>query len=61
MLQSQLTIIYNDVDLHKESSNEVVKYIFQFNLQSSLPEAVKLLKMNGVLALSSASVERSFS
>ena len=60
-LQSQLTFIYNDKDFHKESSNEVLKYIFQFNLQSSLPEAVKLLKMNGVLALSSASVERSFS
>ena len=60
-LQSQLTFIYNDKDFHKETSNEVLKYIFQFNLQSSLPEAVKLLKMNGVLAVSSASVERSFS
>ncbi|XP_028403153.1 uncharacterized protein LOC114525891 [Dendronephthya gigantea] len=61
MLQSQLSFIYNDKDFHKESSNEVLKYIFQFNLQSSLPEAVKLFKMNGVLAVSSASVERSFS
>ncbi len=60
-LQSQLTFIYNDKDFHKESTNEVLKYIFQFNLQSSLPEAVKLLKMNGVLAVSSASVKRSFS
>ena len=44
-----------------KSSNEVLKYMFKFNLQSSLPEAVKLFKMNGVLAVASASVERSFS
>ena len=61
MLESQLSFIYNDKDFHKESSNEVLKYMFKFNLQSSLPEAVKLFKMNGVLAVASASVERSFS
>ena len=61
MLESQLSFIYNDKDFHKESSNEVLKYMFKFNLQSSLPEAVKLFKMNGVLAVGSASVERSFS
>ena len=58
MLESQLSFIYNDKDFHNESSNEVLKYMFQFNLQSSLPEAVKLLKMYGVLAVASASVER---
>ena len=47
MLKSQLIFIHNDKDFHKESRNEVLKYIFQFNLQSSLQEAVKLLKMNG--------------
>ena len=61
MLESQLSFIYNDKDFHKESSSEVLKYMFKFNLQSSLPEAVKLFKMNGVLAVASASVERSFS
>ena len=61
MLEYQLSFIYNDKDIHKESSNEVLKYMFKFNLQSSLPEAVKLFKMNGVLAVASASVERSFS
>ena len=61
VLESQLFFIYNDNDFHKESSNEVLKYIFNFNLQSSLKEAVKLFKMNGVLAVASASVERSFS
>ena len=35
--------------------------MFKFNLQSSLPEAVKLFKMNGILVVASASVERSFS
>ncbi|CAB3981169.1 zinc finger MYM-type 1-like [Paramuricea clavata] len=47
--KSQRTFIYNDKDFHKEASNEVLKYIFQFNLQSSLPEAVKLLKILEVL------------
>ena len=61
MLESQLSFIYRDTDFHKETSLELLKYIFEFNLQSSLPEAVKLLKMNGVLAVASASVERSFS
>ena len=60
MLESQLSFIYNK-DFHKESSNEVLKYMFKFNLQSSLAEVVKLFKMNGVLAVASASVERSFS
>ncbi len=61
MLESQLSFIYRDNDFHKDTSNEVLKYIFEFNLQSSVPEAVKLLKMNGVLSVASASVERSFS
>ena len=39
---------------------EVLQYIFEFNIQSSLPEVVKLLKMNGVFSLISASAERSF-
>jgi hypothetical protein len=61
MLENQLSFIYRDKDFHKETSDELLKYIFKFNLQSSIPEAVKLLKMNGVLSIASASVERSFS
>ena len=61
LLESQLYVLYRDKDFHKENSMELLKYIFQFNLQSCLPEVVKLLKMNGVFAVSSASVERSFS
>ena len=57
-VESQLSFIYNDKDFHKESSNQILKYMFKFNLQSSLPEAVKLFKMTGVLAVASASVER---
>ena len=60
MLEIQLSFIYDDKDFHQDTSNEVLKYMFKFNLQSSLPEAVKLFKMNGVLAVASASVERSF-
>lgn len=61
MLENQLSFLYRDKDFHKETSDELLKYIFKFNLQSSIPEAVKLLKMNGVLSIASASVERSFS
>jgi hypothetical protein len=58
MLVSQLCFIYRDKDFHKDSCRELLKYIFQFHLQSSIPEVVKLLKMNGVLSVTSASVER---
>ena len=61
MLESQLKFIYVDSDFYKDTSMEVLKYIFEFNIQSSLPEVVKLLKMNGVFSLTSASAERSFS
>jgi hypothetical protein len=61
MLESQLRFIYNDSDFHKDTSMEILGYIFQLNIQSSLPEVVKLLKMNGVFSLTSASAERSFS
>ena len=59
MLISQLCFIYRDKDFHKDSCGDLLKYIFQFHLQSSIPEVVKLLKMNGVLSTTSASVERS--
>ncbi|CAB4031549.1 Hypothetical predicted protein, partial [Paramuricea clavata] len=53
--------VTKDKDFHKDSCGELLKYIFQFHLQSSIPEVVKLLKMNGVISVTSASVERSFS
>ena len=61
VLESQLKFIYMDTDFHKETSMAILQYIFQLNIQSSLPEVVKLLKMNGVFSLTSASAERSFS
>ncbi|XP_046864103.1 uncharacterized protein LOC124458037 isoform X2 [Xenia sp. Carnegie-2017] len=61
MLVSQLCFIYRDKDFHCDSCDELLKYIFQFHYQSSIPEVVKLLKINGVLSITSASVERSFS
>jgi hypothetical protein len=60
MLENQLSFIYRDKDFHKETSDELLKYIFKFNLQSSIPEAVKLQKMNAVLSIASASVEGHF-
>ena len=60
-LESQLLFIYKDRDFHKENASELLEYIYKFNLQDCLPEVVKLLKKNGVIAISSASVERSFS
>ena len=40
---------------------EVLNHLFEFGLQESLPEVVKLLMLNSVIAVSSASVEGSFS
>ena len=56
-----LLFLNRDEDFHKENSMELLKYIFQFKPESCLSEVVKLLMMNGVFAVSSASVERSFS
>ena len=61
MLESQLTFIYRDSDFYKDTSMGILQYIFEFNMQSSLPEVVKLLKMNGVFSPTSASAKRSFS
>ena len=40
---------------------EVLKYLHELGLQESLPEVSKLLTLNSAIAVSSASVERSFS
>ena len=60
-LESQLLFIYKDKEFHKDSTSELLEYIYKCNLQDLLPKVVKLLKMNDVVAISSASVERSFS
>ena len=60
MLESQLTFIYRDSDFYKDTSMAILQYIFEFNMQSSLPEVVKLLKMNDVFSLTSASAERTY-
>ena len=60
-LENQLRFIYNDPDFHKSSPLEVLQYIYKCGLETSVPEAVKLLKLNSVISISSASVERSFS
>ena len=60
-IENQLCFIYNDPDFHKSSPLEVLQYIYKCGLETSVPEAVKLLKLNSVISISSASVERSFS
>ena len=60
-LEIQLSFMYKDTDFHKESSMELMHYIYHYNLHPSLPEVVKLLKLNTVIAVSSASVKRSLS
>ena len=60
-LISQLLFIYKDGDFHKENASELLECIYKFDLQDCLPEVVKLLKKNGVIAMSSASVHQSFS
>ena len=60
-LENQLMFIYKDQDFLKENPMELLKYIFEMNTQGCIPEVVKLLKLNGVIAVSSAPAERSFS
>ena len=60
-LESQLMFIYKDQDFLKDSPMELLQYIYQMNIQGCIPEFVKLLKLNAVIAVSSASAERSFS
>ena len=60
-LENQLMFIYKDQDFQKDNPMELLKYIFEMNIQGCIPQVVKLLKLNGVIAVSSASAERSFS
>ena len=61
MLESQLIFIYRDADFYKESSAEVLDYIYSVHLETSLADTVKLLKSTALVVLSSFSVKRSFS
>ncbi|XP_046857096.1 uncharacterized protein LOC124450449 isoform X2 [Xenia sp. Carnegie-2017] len=49
------------INLLKEVYGDMFEIPMLFHLQSSIPEVVTLLKINGVLSITSASVERSFS
>ena len=60
-LESQLLFVYNDSDFVKETPLELLDYIYFINVQDCISEFVKLLKLNAVMAVSSASAERSFS
>ena len=61
LFESQLLFLYKDKNFYKESPTEILEYIFKYHLENSLPEVVKLLKLNAVVAISSAAIERSFS
>ena len=60
-LENQLRFIYNDLDLHKNSPLEILQYIYKCGLETSVPEADRLLQLHSVISISSAFVERSFS
>ena len=59
--EDQLLFIYNEPDFHNDSPLEILYYIYKCGLETSVPEAVSLLKLNSAISISSASVERSFS
>ena len=61
LLEQQLLYINRDTDFYKASSQELLDYIMQLNLQSCYSEVFKLLLLNATVAISSSSVERSFS
>ena len=58
-LESQLLIIYNEPDFYNDSPLEILHYIYKCGLETSIPDAVRLLKLSYVTSISSASVERS--
>ena len=58
-LKQQLLFIYRDSDFHKATSQELLDYINNLNLQIS--EVFKLLLLKAIIAISSSSIERSFS
>ena len=60
-LENQLRFIYNDPDFHKSSPLEILQYVYKCVLETSVPEAVKVLTLHSVISISGASVERSFS
>ena len=60
LLEQQLLYIYRDTDFYKASSQELLDYIIQLNLQSCFSEVFKLILLNATVAISSSSVERFF-
>ena len=60
-LDNQFLFVYNGPDFHKDSPLEILHYIYKCGLETSVPEAVRLLKLNSVISISSVTVERSFS
>lgn len=61
LLESQLLFVFRDKDFHKSSSMELLEYMYDFELHTCFPEVIKLLQLNAVIAVSSASAEWSFS
>ena len=61
LLKQQLLFIYRGSDFHKAASQELLDYINNLNLQTCFSEVFKLLLLNSTIAISSSSVERSFS
>ena len=59
--ENQLLFFRHDPDFHKDSPLQILQYTYNCGLETSVPEAIKLLKLNSVLFISSVSVERSFS
>ena len=60
-LDNQFLFVYNGPDFHKDSPLEILHYIYKCGLETGVPEAVRLLKLNSVISISSVTVERSFS
>ena len=59
LLEQQLLFIHRDSDFYRASSQELLDYMNNLNLQSCFSEVFKLLLLNATTAISSLSVERS--
>ena len=60
-LKHKLQSLYSDDDFCKDTPMELLHYLYYTNLHPCLLGVTKLLKLNGTMAISSASVERTFS
>ena len=60
-LRSELSVLYKEEEMHKESIIELHRYLINSDLEDIIPEVCRLVQLIVTIPASSASAERSFS